>query len=87
MTGEREHLTDTIQDKVLAIRAHTDAPVAVGFGISQPEHVSEVAQYADAIVVGSAIVRRIGEYGQDADLVSKVGAFVGTLTEPLQEGA
>ena len=87
VTGEREHLTDTIRAKVAAIRTHTDAPVAVGFGISQPEHVSEIALYADAVVVGSAIVRRIGEYGQDADLVSKIGAFIGSLTEPLREGA
>jgi tryptophan synthase alpha subunit len=39
------------------------------------------------VVVGSAIVRRIGEYGKDADLVTKVGLFVGSLTEPLKEGA
>ena len=49
--------------------------------------MSEIALYADAVVVGSAIVRRIGEYGQDADLVSKIGAFIGSLTEPLREGA
>ena len=41
---------------------------------------------ADAVVVGSAIVRRIGEYQRDADLVSKVGVFVGSLIGPLREG-
>lgn len=86
VTGEREHMANTIQDQVARIKAHTDKPIAVGFGISQPDQVAEVAQCADAVVVGSAIVRRIGEYGADADLVAKVGSFVGSLTEPLKEG-
>ena len=86
VTGERDSLADEIQNKVSAICRYTDMPVAVGFGISTPEHVSEIARYADAVVVGSAIVRRIGEYQGDAGLVSKVGAFVGSLIGPLGEG-
>ena len=86
VTGERDFLADEIQNKVSAICQHTDMPIAVGFGISTPEHVSEIARYADAVVVGSAIVRRVGEYQHDADLVSKVGAFVGSLIGPLREG-
>ena len=86
VTGEREHMADTIQEQVARIRAHTDKPIAVGFGVSQPDQVLDIAQSADAVVVGSAIVRRVGEFGQDADLVAKVGSFVGSLTEPLKEG-
>ena len=86
VTGERDSLADEIQSKVSAICRHTDMPIAVGFGISTPEHVSEIARYADAVVVGSAIVRRLGEYQHDADLVAKVGAFVGSLIGPLREG-
>ena len=86
VTGERDSLADEIQSKVSAICEYTDMPIAVGFGISTPEHVSEIARYADAVVVGSAIVRRMGEYQRDADLVSKVGAFVGSLIGPLREG-
>ena len=86
VTGERDFLADEIQNKVSAICEHTDMPIAVGFGISTPEHVSEIARYADAVVVGSAIVRRVGEYQNDVDLVSKVGAFVGSLIGPLREG-
>ena len=87
VTGERDHLADEIHTKVTAIRQHTAIPIAVGFGISKPEHVSEIARYADAVVVGSAIVRRIGAYQKDADLVGKIGAFVGSLIGPLREGA
>jgi len=87
VTGEREHVADALQEQIDRIRAVTDLPIAVGFGIAQPNQVAEVAAIADAAVVGSAIVRRIGEYGADADLVSKVGSFVGALTEPLKEGA
>ena len=86
VTGERDSLADEIQSKVSAICQYTDMPIAVGFGISTPEHVSEIARYADAVVVGSAIVRRMGEYQHDAGLVSKVGAFVGSLIGPLREG-
>lgn len=86
VTGERDSLADEIQSKVSAICQYTDMPIAVGFGISTPEHVSEIARYADAVVVGSAIVRRVGEYQNDVDLVSKVGAFVGSLIGPLREG-
>ena len=87
VTGERDELADEIQTKVAVIRQHAAIPIAVGFGISKPEHVSELARYADAVVVGSAIVRRIGAYQNDADLVAKVGAFVGSLIGPLREGA
>jgi len=87
VTGEREHVADALQEQIDRIRAVTDKPIAVGFGIAQPDQVAEVAAIADAAVVGSAIVRRIGEYGTDVDLVSKVGSFVGALTAPLKEGA
>jgi tryptophan synthase alpha chain len=87
VTGEREHVAEAIQDQVHRIRVRTDLPIAVGFGIAQPDQVAQVAKCADAVVVGSAIVRRIGEYGSEVDLVSKVGAFVGSLIGPLKEGA
>jgi tryptophan synthase alpha chain len=66
------------------IRSHTFKPVAVGFGVSSPEHTAEIAGYADAVVVGSAIVRRIGEKEGDTDLVSHIGDFVEGLVRPLK---
>jgi tryptophan synthase alpha chain len=79
VTGEREALSQTIGEHVAMIRRATDLPVAVGFGISNAAQASEVASLADAVVVGSAIVRRIGEFGQDADLPRRIREFV----EPL----
>jgi len=79
VTGERARLADTLAEGVAGIKAVTDLPVAVGFGISTPEHAAYVAQHADAVVVGSAIVKRIGEYGKDPDLLEKIAAFVRPL--------
>ena len=58
----------------------------VGFGISKPEHVQQVSQYADGVVVGSAIVRKVEEYGADPELVQKVSDFISQLTAPLRKG-
>ena len=54
MTGERKDLAADLGDRVQAIRAHTDLPLVVGFGISSPEQVREVASHADGVVVGSS---------------------------------
>jgi tryptophan synthase alpha chain len=79
VTGERAEIASSLPERVAAIRATTPLPIAVGFGISNPEHVRQVAQHADGIVVGSAIVKQIAEFGRDADLVPKLAAFVAPL--------
>ncbi len=61
VTGERDSVAANIPDSIAAIRQHTELPVVVGFGISKREHVAEVAQYADGVVVGSALVNVIRE--------------------------
>ena len=60
LTGVRSELPE-ITPHVSRIRERTQLPIAVGFGVSSPEHVSRVASVADAAIVGSAIVRRMGE--------------------------
>ena len=60
VTGTRQSVSNLAQDLIARVRAQTSMPVAVGFGISQPEHVRDVCAYADAAVVGSAIVDVIG---------------------------
>jgi tryptophan synthase alpha chain len=56
VTGTRQSVSDSAQGLMTRVRTLTPMPVAVGFGISRPEHVREVCSYADAAVVGSAIV-------------------------------
>ena len=81
VTGERTEIASSLPERVAAIRATTSLPIAVGFGISNPEHVRQVAQHADAVVVGSAIVKQIGEFGKDPALVDRLVAFVRPLAE------
>jgi tryptophan synthase alpha chain len=79
VTGERSEMSGSIDERVAAIRKTTSLPVSVGFGISTPEHVRQVARAADAVVVGSAIVRRIAEFGDIPDLAERVAEFVAPL--------
>lgn len=81
VTGEQSSLAGSIEERVGIIRRHTDLPIAVGFGISTPEQAVEAAASADAAVVGSAIVRRIGEHAGSPDLLEVVGSFVRPLAE------
>lgn len=81
VTGERTDVAETLPERVAAIRKTTSLPIAVGFGISSPEQVRKVAEVADAVVVGSAIVKRIADWGTDAHLVAKLQAFVEPLAK------
>jgi len=65
VTGERDKLSDAVGPLVESMRAVTDLPLAVGFGISKAEHVRDVGRLADAVVVGSAFVRTIEEHAAD----------------------
>ncbi len=84
VTGERAGLADDIERNLAAIRARSDTPVVIGFGISSPEHVAQAASFADGVVVGSAIVRRVGEFGGEKDSAERVGSFVESLTAALR---
>ena len=75
VTGVRESLSESSAALVRRVRPFSDLPVAVGFGISTPEHVNEVWQNADAAVVGSRIVSEIESHADSPDLVERVGAF------------
>ena len=79
VTGMQQTVSDTIGPMTQLIREHTDIPIAVGFGISNPEQAAEVAQNAEAVVVGSAIVNQIASNGQATDLVPTVKAFTANL--------
>src|SRR6266704_634741 len=72
VTGMQQKVSDTVAQMTANIRAHTDLPVAIGFGISNPEQAKLVAQYAEAIVVGSAVVNQIAEHGHSSELIQRV---------------
>lgn len=67
VTGVRSQITTDIAGMVKEIRAVTDTPCAIGFGISTPEQAAEMAGYADGVIVGSAIVKQIEKYGEKAE--------------------
>jgi len=77
-TGERGELPPSLSATVGRVRTSTDLPVAVGFGISTPAHVREVAAVADGVIVGSRVVRAAGEGGAEA-----VGKLVAELATGL----
>lgn len=76
VTGVRESIDDSARELAQRVRAATAMPLALGFGLSRPEHVRLVGQWADAAVVGSALVKVIAEHGQSAGLVSEVERYV-----------
>jgi tryptophan synthase alpha chain len=78
-TGERAELPEGLAETVERVRAATEVPVAVGFGISTPEQARSVAEIADGVIVGSRVVRAAGEGGAAA-----VGAVVGELADALR---
>ena len=81
VTGERSDVVAGLAESVAAIKKTTPLPIAVGFGIGTPEQVRAVAAAADAVVVGSAIVKRMAEFGSDPKFVEKVCAFVKPLAD------
>ncbi len=84
VTGERETIESSVHGMVTRIQAHTKLPVAVGFGIARPDQAREVAAYADGVVVGSALVRMIGDLGANPDMPARVGAFAKTLADAVK---
>ena len=76
VTGARDTVADGAEEMVRRIRAVSDLPVALGFGISKPEHVRTIGQWADAAVVGSALVSVIAEAGTADNLDSRVEEYV-----------
>jgi tryptophan synthase alpha chain len=81
ITGEQKTIAESAMPLIERMRAHTSLPLAMGFGISKPEHVAELAGKVEAVVIGSAIVRQIE---QDS---SKLEAFMRDLKRPIERAA
>ncbi len=86
VTGERSSVSAAVGPLVAAMREITPLPLAVGFGISTPGQVAEVGRMADAVVVGSAFVRRIGEAGGSPSLAAELESMARQLASGLEHG-
>lgn len=85
VTGMQAQISSTIGAMTRQIKEASKLPVAVGFGVSNPEQAQEVASQADAVVVGSAIVNQIAERIGQASLVSEVAAYVKSMVKAVKE--
>ena len=83
VTGMQKTISGTIRPMFATIRKHSRLPVAVGFGISTPRQARAVAESADAVVVGSAIVNQIAKLGRDRQLANKVARFVAPMVRAI----
>ena len=84
ITGERTEIPPELKENVAWLRTQTTLPICIGFGISTPEHVRQLAPVADGLIVGSALVRRLAvESKNSEDLVTEIAEFVGALAEAL----
>jgi len=85
VTGVRSTLDKDIRKQVEKIKKNTDLPIGVGFGISNPMHAKMVAKWADAVVVGSAIIRIIENSRDKKYMMQKVSQFVSSLKRAMNE--
>jgi tryptophan synthase alpha chain len=84
ITGERDRLPAQLRDMLARLRTMTDLPLCVGFGVSRPDHVRELKELADGVIVGSALVKKLEAAGGDrakalADVRTLVGELSGVL--------
>ena len=79
VTGVRDRITADVEEMVRQVKEEQEIPCAVGFGISSPEQAAQIAQKADGVIVGSAIVKLCGTYG--AECVPYVEQYVRQMKE------
>ena len=79
VTGVRDNITTDLGAMTKLVKEATDVPCAIGFGISRPEQAANACSYADGVIVGSAIVKIVAEYGKDC--VPYVGEYVKSMKE------
>lgn len=85
ITGERDRLPTGLRELLARLRTMTDLPLCVGFGVSKPEHVQELKEIADGVIVGSALVKKLEGAGQDrAAALTRVRQLVAELSGALR---
>lgn len=82
VTGMRSGITTDLNSVIGKIRENTDVPCAIGFGISNPSQAKDMSKLADGVIVGSAIVKILEQYGTDAP--SKIGSFIGEMKDAIR---
>ena len=82
VTGVRSNITTDIPSLCAAVKSSTDVPCAIGFGISTPEQASVMSKSADGVIVGSAIVKIVAQYGKDAP--GYVGEYVKSMVDAIK---
>ena len=81
VTGMRQEIKTDLSSIVKAVRENTKIPCAVGFGISTPQQAKKMAEYADGVIVGSAIIKLLEQYGENAP--QHIGAYVREIKSAL----
>ena len=82
VTGTRDNIATDLTGMMETVRASSSIPCAIGFGISTPAQAAEMAALSDGVIVGSAIVKLLEQYGKDAP--DQIGDYVKSMTEHLQ---
>ena len=85
VTGTRSEIKTDLASMLKVVRENTSIPAAIGFGISTPQQAARMAEIADGVIVGSAIVKLVAQYGKDAP--EQVGAFVKSMKEAVMQRA
>lgn len=83
VTGVRTKLTSEITNVINIVRGVSDIPCAIGFGISTPEQAKQMAQYADGVIVGSAMVEIIAKYGENS--IEPIATYVSHIKKAISE--
>jgi len=84
VTGARTSLSDQLPAFIARVRERTDVPLAIGFGVSTPEHAAEVAKYADGVIIGSRLINMVSE-APDIDTASRaVTTYLKEVNEVLK---
>jgi tryptophan synthase alpha chain len=84
VTGARKSFEDRLPAQVARVRRYTSLPIGVGFGISTPEQAAWIASFADAVVVGSALIGVMEKAGRKQEKVRRAGVFISRLKKAMQ---
>ena len=82
VTGVRSEIKTDLAGIMEVVRKNTDIPCAIGFGISTPEQAKKMSEFADGVIVGSAIIKLIGKYGKDSP--EYIGPYIKSMKDAVR---